>query len=259
MEHQVQEAYLSAMGVSLWYPRFTLPNAPDLDWPVQQTSSQEQPLSESDVAQENLKEQSVVTPSSLSQLKSLMDDNDQVKEAAPTSIRSSEGIKTDTARASTTITDSPKKTEIVDPFGFLFFRYPLGLSVVVSVADSEPLSSVELRFLEAVISYLGVPTTSEFNHRVSWPLVKQSPQFSTREFFEDSMTALFQKQAIGFGVNSFLLFGQRLSNELSDLLLQLAPEGQTIEVVPSPELPELLTSSDAKRKLWKQLLPLKMT
>lgn len=256
MDTHVQEAYLSAMGVSLWYPRFTLPHSPELDWPIQDTPVQVRENTDSLEDVHRSEVQAVAAPSSLSQLKTLVSDEGATEGVAAKtgSAYGHHEVKAESAKR----VDPAKKLEIVKPFGFLFFRYPLGLSVVVSVSDNEPLSSVELRFLNSVIEYLGVPATSEFNHRVTWPLVKQSRQFSTREFFEDSMRALFLKQAIGSGVNSFLLFGQRLSNELAELLKALAPEGQTIDVISSPELPELLTSSDAKRALWKQLIPLKM-
>ncbi|GLQ33227.1 hypothetical protein [Litoribrevibacter albus] len=253
MDQQVQEAYLSAMGVSLWYPRFTLPNAPELDWPVD--AIEQTPASEPSAVLQQAASldtvQSQSSSSSLSQIKSLIGDEEETGTAPLPSDKSSK------VEPSPSNSKPATATEVVPPFGFLFFRYALGVSVVVSVRDNEPLSSVELRFLEAVIGYLGVPTTPEFNHRVSWPLVKQSPQFSTREFFEDSMKALFNKQAVGFGVNTYLLFGQRLSQELSGLLKTLSSDDQSVQVVSSPELPELLTSADAKRALWKQLLPIK--
>lgn len=249
MDRQVQEAYLSTMGVSLWYPRFTLPNAPELNWPVEfvePAATSEMPA----VAQQPPSlDVSQPSSTSLSQIKSLIGDEEEAE-----SLLSEASSKVEPALSETKPANA---TEVVPPFGFLFFRYSLGVSVAVSVRDNEPLSSVELRFLEAVIGYLGVPTTPEFNHRVSWPLVKQSPQFSTREFFEDSMKALFNKQAVGFGVNTYLLFGQRLSQELSELLKTLSADDQSVQVVSSSELPELLTSAEAKRELWKQLLPIK--
>ncbi len=238
------------MGVSLWYPRFSLPNAPELEWPVDIAAVE--PVEVNNSMEVDQSASTAETSASLSHIKSLIGVSEETVDAVPES-------KTVPVAAGDAITVNASKTdnEIVPPFGFLFFRYSLGLSVVVSVQDSEPLSSVEMRFIDAVMRYLGVPTKPEFNHRVAWPFVKQSTQFSTRAFFEDSMKALFHKQAVGFGVNTFLLFGQRLSNELSELLGGLSSDGQSMRVISSPELPELLTSADAKRSLWKQLSPLK--
>jgi len=250
MDQQVQEAYLAAMGVPLWYPRYELPNAPELSWPV---IEEQLPVGfEPQVSSSSSAVNEVQVDNSLAKLKSLMADDEPAQQEVKTSIAE---------KQKETVAEVPLAAyakDIVPPFGFMFFRYPLGVSIVVSVSSEDVLSSDEMRFINTILQFLGIADGPEFNHRVSWPLVQNNEQYSTRHFFRESMGALFKKQALNHGVNNFILFGRRLSSELSGLLKELSSESDNaVSVVESFELPEVFMSSSAKRELWKKLLPLK--
>jgi hypothetical protein len=248
MDQQIQEAYLGAMGVPLWFPRYSLPNAPELSWPVSESTNVVHHDDAGDASVEVLKDPGV----SLSKLKSLMGE-DEAQES-----NSESTLERSTLIAPVSLASNKVQTQdLVEPFAFLFFRYPLGVTIAVSLPVEESLSSVESRFLESVLVYLGVETHPEFSHRVDWPLVKTNKAFYTREFFEGSMSALFEKQALSFGANTFLLFGKRLSDELSELLLSMSSKDQDIHVISSFELPTLFMSAKAKRELWTQLRAMK--
>ncbi|GAA3909289.1 hypothetical protein [Litoribacillus peritrichatus] len=241
MDQQIQESYLSVMGVSQWYPKFVLPNAPELSWPEPEPAMERSPVAIAPGSDSMGSPPATSVAAPLDQLRSLMGAED----ASPPTI-------TETAEVKLTSHGSESKSkELVAPFSFLYIRYPLGVSVCVLRQTDDPLSSMEQRFLDAVVKYIGASASIEFLHKVDWPIVKAATEFQSRPFFEESMKAFFQKQGYDLGVNTFFLLGKRLSTELPSIL------DASSNVITSDELHELMMSASAKRELWKHLLVLK--
>ena len=256
MDPQVQESYLSAMGVSQWYPKYALPNAPELDWP----EITDIPVGEAERIRpvEVLESECVARlPSeSLVNLRTIFEDGKSVAEEC--SVKPGEH-----ADKEVPVRDASLDV-VVPPFSFLFSRYSLGVALVIGTPN-ELLSSVELRFIDGVMAFLGISNIPEFQRRVDWPLVKNNREFQTKGFLHESMSTLFEKQAAERGVNTFIVFGKGVTEQLSPILDELYKGAMTTEetrteclVVPSSGLFELMMSADEKRKLWQQLLTLKV-
>ena len=263
IDAQLRDSYLNVMGVPTWYPRFVLPNAPELDWPVlipkdmPKEELKEMSLPElsslSEIDTEGLgKEVLLETANSLDKLKSLMS-TDVLKSHALDSIEMLGDVDSQSSSEDHSIVKASVSDTLVPAFGFLFLRYELGFSVIIEIDSAYILSAMENRFIINILHYLGISEVAEFSHRVDWPMIKNNKSFQTESFFQEAMHALFDKQAVNVGVENFLIFGDTASSYLEPVLKQNLVKAEKPKVFKFPHLQQVLFSADDKRSLMAAL------
>ena len=262
MDHQLRDNYLGVMGVTTWYPRYLMPNAPEPDFGEMQV------LDERDLADPTMSDNSIealaVAPTSaadnvsssaaLGKLKGLMDPEAASKESQVVSSHQQD-IVSPVKESLTVVAESDELSEVVPPFGFVFFRYELGVAVLVEVDAAYTLSSMETAFISNVLASIDIRSSFTFSHRVDWPLIKGNPNFQTRRFFVDSMQAVLSKQVSEVGVHSLILLGNHLKEHLVPVISDCLGSG--VNVIGAPHIQSLMFSAEDKKQLWCSLETIK--
>lgn len=260
MDHQLRDNYLGAMGIATWYPRYLMPNAPEPDFDYGQVDELDALSSEKLATSDRLLGTTsssavidVASPSvALGKLKGLMD---------PGTVASNEVLNVDSQHkdakepeekpfVASMASDALSKV-IVPPFGFVFFRYELGVAVLIEIDAAYTLSSMETSFVANVLASVDISSDFVFSHRVDWPLVKGNPRFQTQRSFVDSMHAVLLKQVSEVGVHSLILLG----DHLREYLVPVISESLSSEtnVITAPHIQTLMFSAESKQALWRDI------
>ncbi|MGJ8514934.1 hypothetical protein [Carnimonas bestiolae] len=283
--HQ-QAQYLDAMGITLWVPRYRLPNAQassECEWPESQaapdtasTQGLHQLLKDAETAQTSAvpttphqPEAAEVPPQQgggaqhSAQIRSLLTPDAQKADQAPTPDHEV-APSADAAQPppSEQATPAAASAEPQAPLRFAFNALMLGQRWLILTTDGAFTAPV-LAFLDAVLSALGEPhRTATRPVDFHWPMIDGFSSEAPLEEAREGMRAFAEGRKHQGGAPECVWLFADPQDEHAQVLSEVLniAEGRSqllsLPMVRAASLDDVMTSADAKRQLWRQLLPI---
>lgn len=282
--HQ-QAQYLDAMGITLWVPRYRLPNAlvsSECEWPEPEkapeaTAAQglHRLVKDAEAAQASTPPTSSSQPEAIApvqrsggekhsaHIRALLTPDAQADDSASTPpIEAPLSPETPQPAAAEEAQPAASPTEPLEPLRFAFNALMLGQRWLI-LTTSGSFTPQVLKFLDAVLSALGEPDRAATRPvDFHWPMIDGFSTEAPLEEAREGMRAFVEGRKHQGGTPECVWLFAHEQDEHAQVLSEVLEiqEGQSqllkLPLVRAASLDEVMTSAEAKRQLWRQLLPL---